>query len=49
MHPSYFAMVMATGIISAASHLPGLRPIALALFALYVVFYSVPWLLTVRT
>ena len=46
MHPAYFAMVMATGIVSIASHLLGLRSIAVPLFAANVVFYAVLWLLT---
>lgn len=47
MHPAYFALAMATGIVSIASHLLGLRPIAVALFALNVAFYAGLWLLLV--
>jgi tellurite resistance protein TehA-like permease len=47
MHPSYFAMVMATGIVSIASLLLGMRWIAVALFALNVPFYIVLWVLTI--
>jgi tellurite resistance protein TehA-like permease len=46
MHPAYFALVMATGIVSIAAHLLGLRPIGLALYPLNVVFYVVLWILT---
>jgi tellurite resistance protein TehA-like permease len=41
MHPAYFALVMATGIVSLAAQLIGYRPVALALFALNIVFYAV--------
>ena len=34
MHPAYFALVMATGIVSIAAHLTAMRRIAVALFAL---------------
>jgi tellurite resistance protein TehA-like permease len=47
MHPAYFAMVMATGIVSIASHLLDLRPIGSVLFWLNVLFYAVLWVLTV--
>ncbi len=46
MHPGYFALVMATGIVSIASHLVGLRAVALALFALNLAFYPAVWALT---
>ena len=46
MHPAYFALVMATGIVSLASHFVGLGLIAKALFALNPVFYVVLWVLT---
>ena len=46
MHPAYFAMVMATGIVSIASHLLGFRSIAVALFVANIVFYAVLWVLT---
>src|SRR5689334_12186641 len=47
MHPSYFAMVMATGIVSIASHLLGLEAIGRILLWFNVVFYIVLWTLTV--
>jgi tellurite resistance protein TehA-like permease len=47
MHPAYFAMVMATGIVSIASHLLGFRLLALALFPLNIIFYATLWCLTI--
>lgn len=47
LHPAYFAMVMATGIVSIAAHLLGMRAIGVALLWLNVVFYVVLWGLTV--
>jgi tellurite resistance protein TehA-like permease len=47
MHPAYFAMVMATGIVSIASHLLELRVLAVALFAMNMAFYGAVWALTV--
>ena len=41
MHPAYFALVMATGIVSLAAQLLGYRLVALALLALNLVFYAV--------
>ncbi len=46
MHPAYFALVMATGIVSIACRLTGLEPIAVALLWLNVVFYVALWALT---
>ena len=46
MHPAYFALVMATGIVSIAAHLTAMRRIAVALFALNIAFYLVLWVLT---
>jgi tellurite resistance protein TehA-like permease len=46
MHPAYFALVMATGIVSIAAHLLGLGPIGLALYPLNVIFYAALWILT---
>ena len=43
LHPAYFALVMATGIVSVASHLLGLRWIALPLFWANIAFYIVLW------
>jgi tellurite resistance protein TehA-like permease len=47
MHPAYFAMAMATGIVSIACHLVGFRWIAVALFWLNVALYAGLWGLTV--
>lgn len=47
MHPAYFALAMATGIVSIACQLLGLRSIAVALYALNVVFYAALWIATV--
>jgi tellurite resistance protein TehA-like permease len=46
MHPAYFALVMATGIVSIAAYLTALPRIALALFILNVAFYIGLWVLT---
>jgi tellurite resistance protein TehA-like permease len=46
MHPANFALVMATGIVSIASHLVGLRIVAIPLFVLNPVFYVALWALT---
>lgn len=47
MHPAYFALVMATGIVSIASYLLGLRAVAVPLFGVNVVFYVAVWALTI--
>ena len=47
MHPAYFAMAMATGIVSIASQLLGMRFVALALYAVNVIVYVALWGLTV--
>jgi len=53
MHPAYFGMVMATGIVSIAASLladewgAALRRIAQALFYVNIVAYSVQWGLTI--
>jgi tellurite resistance protein TehA-like permease len=39
LFPGYFALVMATGIVSVASFLLGMRPLALALLAVNVIAY----------
>jgi tellurite resistance protein TehA-like permease len=39
LHPAYFALVMATGIISIAAELLGVRVIASSLFALNLLFF----------
>ena len=43
--PNYFAMVMATGIVSIASHLLGFETVATFLFRLNVAFYAALWLI----
>lgn len=47
LSPAYFAIVMATGIISIAAHLMEMKVIALALFVLNNIFFSVLWILTI--
>ncbi len=47
MHPAYFALVMATGIVSIACQVTGLVPVALVLFALNIAFYVALLALTV--
>jgi tellurite resistance protein TehA-like permease len=47
LHPAYFALVMATGIVSIACHLVGLRAMAVALFGLNVAAFAVLWVLTI--
>ncbi len=44
--PSYFAMVMATGIVSIAANLLQMRWIALGLFYFNIVAYAILWILT---
>ncbi|MGA2499705.1 MAG: tellurite resistance/C4-dicarboxylate transporter family protein [Tepidisphaeraceae bacterium] len=44
--PAYFALVMATGIVSTACHLLGLHAIACGLFWLNIAFYAIVWVLT---
>ena len=39
LHPAYFALVMATGIVSIASQLTGLQLVAQTLFVLNIAFY----------
>ncbi len=46
LHPAYFAMSMATGIVSIGAHLLGLHGLALALYALNLVIYPALWGLT---
>lgn len=43
LHPAYFALVMATGIVSIASHLLGMTFISWPLLAINVVAYVVLW------
>jgi tellurite resistance protein TehA-like permease len=45
MHPSYFGLVMATGIVSIAAYLSGFTWIGQLLFWLSVVCYASLWLL----
>jgi tellurite resistance protein TehA-like permease len=47
LSPAYFAMVMATGIVSLAAHLLGMSRIAVGLFWLNIAAYLVIWLLSV--
>ncbi|MBK7382344.1 MAG: tellurite resistance/C4-dicarboxylate transporter family protein [Flavobacteriales bacterium] len=47
LSPAYFAMVMATGIVSIASHLLGMPLIARVLFGLNIVAYTVLFVATV--
>jgi tellurite resistance protein TehA-like permease len=41
LSPNYFAMVMATGIVSIAAMMTGMPRLALVLFPLNVVFYVI--------
>lgn len=43
LHPAYFALVMATGIVSIASHLLGMSFISWLLLAINIIAYSVLW------
>ena len=45
--PAYFAMVMATGIVSIAADLLGMSAVARALFALNTSLYVILWLLNI--
>jgi tellurite resistance protein TehA-like permease len=45
LYPGYFALVMATGIVSIAAHLLGMEFIAWWLFGINIVCYGVLWLL----
>ncbi len=46
LHPAYFALVMATGIVSIAAKLENMPEVAWTLFITNAVFYVVLWLLT---
>lgn len=46
LFPGYFALVMATGVVSIASHILGLEWFALALVVINWIAYVVLWLLT---
>lgn len=47
LHPAYFAMSMATGIVSIACHLLGLRDLSSLLFWINVPAYAVIWIATI--
>lgn len=47
LSPAYFAIVMATGIISTGSFLMGMHWIATVLFVLNNIFYIIMWALTI--
>jgi tellurite resistance protein TehA-like permease len=47
MHPAYFALVMATGIVSIACYLLGMALVSKGLFALNLAFYPAVWALTI--
>ncbi|WP_417806348.1 tellurite resistance/C4-dicarboxylate transporter family protein [Thioclava sp.] len=47
LFPGYFALVMATGVVSIACHFLGMRPISLALIAVNWIAYLVLWMLTI--
>ena len=47
MHPAYFALVMATGIVSIACYLVELQPIAVPLLWINIAFYAALWILTI--
>ncbi|MDY0409702.1 tellurite resistance/C4-dicarboxylate transporter family protein [Virgibacillus soli] len=46
LFPGYFALVMATGILSIGSHLLGMEPIAILLLFVNIVAYTSLWILT---
>jgi tellurite resistance protein TehA-like permease len=47
LFPGYFALVMATGVVSIACHFMGLRPIALALIGVNWIAWPTLWALTI--
>lgn len=47
LHPAYFALVMATGIVSVAAKLLGIEPVAQALVAVNLVAFPALWVLTI--
>jgi len=47
LHPAYFALVMATGIVSIAAKLMGMTVVAFSLLVVNVVAFSVLWALTI--
>ena len=46
LHPAYFALVMATGIVSLAASIQGFAAVALAMLWLNAVFFAALWALT---
>ena len=48
LHPAYFAMVMATGIVSIAADLTEMPAVAAALCWLNLIFFAALWLLTLH-
>ncbi len=46
LHPAYFALVMATGVVSIASFLLGIPFVPQALFGLNLLFYPLLWTVT---
>jgi tellurite resistance protein TehA-like permease len=47
LSPSYFALVMATGIVSVGAHLLDVEAVAIALYAFNIAAYIVLWALTI--
>jgi len=47
LHPAYFALVMATGIVSIAAKLLGMQWVAMALVVVNVIAFVVLWILTI--
>jgi tellurite resistance protein TehA-like permease len=47
MHPAYFALVMATGVVSLDCELLGMHPIAVALLVANLAFFPALWILLV--
>jgi len=47
LHPAYFALVMATGIVSIAAKLLGMQWVAMALVVVNVIAFAVLWILTI--
>ena len=46
LHPAYFALVMATGIVSIAAHLMGIAYVPQVLLVINVISYAVLWVMT---
>ena len=47
LHPAYFALVMATGIVSIAAKLFGMTPIAQALLVINIPAFIILWIVTI--